>query len=856
MLRSLVGSEMCIRDRVSTQSTGHKSVTAMSAGSPRTGSPIAQHEVVLQSSRVPWKSLENQIALLTSMAMRSEDMERDLVDVHDAKHQIEQLVVELQDELRHAAGVASHATEANEKAVNALRAEEAHVERLRGELEAAHLSGSKQEEEALLALRHAEQYVTELRAQQEQTMRGLHVSQQQLAEAQSMVDRSKAERDALLKDLREMELKHKAALAAKAELEAQIAEQQKELDKGAAWREQHARRYDTLQREKDSLSDARLQMERDMEELRAELLRTRAEREALLKDMKMSEEAWDELRKKHGIQLDAAEEKRLQGMMRHVILRWTNSQLNKGLLSWRRWLWGQVRFQKILEKTWTRWSKSSQWRAYRHWQERSYQLKAQKMLLRRVCCHWSRLHLHYAWNSWVDEYQWVKITKAIIARSLGRLQNRQLWQGYNQWRTEFGWQAGRNRHLLNRASGRLLNRELGRGWVAWRSMFISQRNIHFMLERTTKRMLHTREFSAWHTWRSDYLRNRQLRKISDFAARRMLNVELAWAFTSLHDWAYSRHLMEARLRNKAGGIFKANAVMHHWQNRLKSQSFNTWRAQSLSDKNAHLKMTSTIARLRQREFSSAWNKWCDEYALYTYHRRILRYTAGKLMHGDIAKGFASLRLNARRERMAQEYELAQRQDNFITSLSTAHAISRWQNRLVTQVWLSWRGWATKLRESKKVLHWASSHILLKTVSRAYNQWMAGYRRGSAKRRYHQMINWVGAHFAYRAQACAFNSWLELYHNKIRIASVLRHTAQSWSNILVHKAYNTWYYEYSTCAEVKRITRWIVGHWARRELAIAYDQWHTDTLAWRVLHPLQKDRKALKTKVEYLSLIHI
>ena len=40
----------------------------------------------------------------------------------------------------------------------------------------------------------------------------------------------------------------------------------------------------------------RLALERELEGMRAELFRTQAEREALLKDMKANEVAWDELR--------------------------------------------------------------------------------------------------------------------------------------------------------------------------------------------------------------------------------------------------------------------------------------------------------------------------------------------------------------------------------------------------------------------------------------------------------------------------------------------------------------------------------------------------------------------------------
>ena len=53
--------------------------------------------------------------------------------------------------------------------------------------------------------------------------------------------------------------------------------------------------------------------------------------------------------------LEASEEKRLASLQKHVVLRWTNSQLTKGLLSWRRWLWQRERFLKIIEKTWMRW---------------------------------------------------------------------------------------------------------------------------------------------------------------------------------------------------------------------------------------------------------------------------------------------------------------------------------------------------------------------------------------------------------------------------------------------------------------------------------------------------------------------
>ena len=85
-------------------------------------------------------------------------------------------------------------------------------------MQAAHLTGSKQEEEALLALRHAENYVTELRTQQEQVhrvrlataaltgrwqaLRALHVAQAQLKESEALIDRTTAERDTLSRDLR------------------------------------------------------------------------------------------------------------------------------------------------------------------------------------------------------------------------------------------------------------------------------------------------------------------------------------------------------------------------------------------------------------------------------------------------------------------------------------------------------------------------------------------------------------------------------------------------------------------------------------------------------------------------------
>ncbi len=54
---------------------------------------------------------------------------------------------------------------------------------------------TSQEEDALNALRHAEQHVNELRAQQEEALRALHVAQQQLEEQAAGLARTSSERD-------------------------------------------------------------------------------------------------------------------------------------------------------------------------------------------------------------------------------------------------------------------------------------------------------------------------------------------------------------------------------------------------------------------------------------------------------------------------------------------------------------------------------------------------------------------------------------------------------------------------------------------------------------------------------------